>query len=266
VRGALLANGLLYAVDVAPTTRAAALVTLGGGIGGAIAGFRIGRGLTDSEAKASTAGSSFLGLTTLGVLGTAGVLDDEGSARPAIAAAVAAAVAGYPVGLRYPRRARYTVTSGDVDMLRIGATLGVMTVLTPFVNADVSEQTIWGAGTAGLVAGVLIGDRAFVRPYDHTPAEAAQVGLGATAGALIGLGAATLAEADEQLALGLATLGAILGTVAAEQLVAPQRAEQTPSDESSRRRRPGRFRFAPMSIGLTAAGARGQHPILTVSF
>jgi hypothetical protein len=271
VRGALMANGLVYVVsEDNASTEAVALATLAGGIAGAVSGFRIGRGLTDSEAKASTAGSTFLAATTLGTLGAAGLLEDGGSARPAVAATIAAGLVGYPVGLLYPRRARYTVTAGDVDMLGTAAALGVMTALTPVVDADTRNQVIWAAATAGLVGGLVIGDRLLVRPYNHTQAEATQVRLGAAAGGLIGLGAAALAEAGAQATVGLATAGAILGTLGAEQLVAPARAgprRTSPGrNGASPDRRSARFAFTPGGGALAAVGVPGRHAVLSVRF
>jgi hypothetical protein len=153
LRGALMANGLVYVVsEDNASTEAVALATLAGGIGGAVAGFRIGRGLTDSEAKASTAGSTFLAATTLGALGATGLLEDRGSARLAVGTTIAAGLVGYPVGLLYPRRARYTVTAGDVDMLGTAAALGVLAALTPVVDVDAREQVIWADGAKPLRA------------------------------------------------------------------------------------------------------------------
>jgi hypothetical protein len=42
------------------------------------------------------------------------------------AVTVGAGLAGYAWGPNYPRRASYAVTRGDVDVLTVGAVLGVM--------------------------------------------------------------------------------------------------------------------------------------------
>src|SRR5688572_18396699 len=131
-RGAFMARGLAFAFDVDDDDAWAASALLGG-IVGSVAGFRLGRGYTDSEARAATFGSTTLGGTTAGVLGALGAFEGaQSNERVAVAGIVAAGLLGYPLGVRYPRRAWYRVTAGDVMTLLpaglVGGALGATLV------------------------------------------------------------------------------------------------------------------------------------------
>src|SRR5207253_11324620 len=90
---------------------------------GTAIGFNVGRRLSDAEAHAATAGVEAAALLSLSAAMLSGA-----SSRGEAAAVAAGLVAGAPIGLRYPRRASYTVTAGDVDAVGtaglIGAVLG----------------------------------------------------------------------------------------------------------------------------------------------
>jgi hypothetical protein len=177
---------------------------------------------------------------------------------------VTAGVIGYPLGLRYPRRAPYTVTAGDVRLLPLAGLLALGVVGAPIVDTNIDEHLAGGLLTAGFVVGTFLGDRALVRPVDHTESDASLVWLGALAGGLIGAAPPVIAESDDaHFALASVTLGAILGTVAAEHLVEPRRAGTV----SSRVGRGGpSLELQP--FGLVGAVSRqpGIHPLLTLRF
>lgn len=271
LRGFGVANGILTALagDV-PDAKTAAAVGLAGSIAGSVAGFQYGRGLTDGEAKSATTMSSFAALIALGALGTSGVLDSGNSERAVAGVLVAAGTAGYLLGPRYPRSAKYTVTAGDVGMLWIGALLGSAATLTPFVGEGVDDQARYAAATVGGLAGIVIADRAWVRPYNHSTADVTMMWLGTFAGALLGTGLLVLADAsDPQVVLGLVTTGAVLGAIAAHNFVRPTVAGQRGASKITRPSgwlRNAEVEFAPASLALTAAGVHGNHPLLSIRF
>ena len=225
IRGALLVGGTLNALGVDPNADWGAASTLIGGIGGSTVGYYWGRRLTDSEAHSQTHGSTFLAATTAGIVGSLGGFDHDVNGRAVSGALVAGGVLGYPLGLRYPRHAHYTVTAGDVDLVPLSELLALGVVGVPLIDSHIDAHAIGGILTAGLVAGAIVGDRVFVRPFDHTEGDATLVWLGALAGGLIGAAPPVIAQSDDaHFALGSVTLGALLGTVAAEHLVEPRRA------------------------------------------
>jgi hypothetical protein len=155
-------------------------------------------------------------------------------------------------------------------MVVTGAALGVATAMTPFVDSGTDDRILWAAATGGLVAGAIIGDRAFARRFDYTGAEAAQVRLGAAAGGLIGWGVATSVRTEAPVMLGLTTLGAIVGTAAAQGLVAPRPAAQRRTswldhDAAGARRGP-RVELTAAGLVLAAAKMPARHPLVTLRF
>lgn len=227
LRGALLANGLRYAVGATSEagdseSRAAALTSFAGAIAGTALGFNIGRNLTDAEAAGATTGSTVLAATTAGVLGIAGGFQGD-EARGEVGAMVGTALLGYPLGLRYVRRAPYRVTAGDVSTVLTSGMLGALTS-TVLIPDDPDEQTGWGIVTTGFLAGLAIGDRKLAKAFDFTESQANLVRLGAAAGALMGfvIPAATEMENGRAI-LGFGSAGAILGTLATIGILKPRR-------------------------------------------
>lgn len=240
-----------------------------GGLGGSILGYWLGRGLTQSEAQAMSTGSTLAALTAVGLTSSVHAVDDDDDGRLVSGMAVAAGVAGYVLGPSYPRRARYTVTAGDIQMLRLGAMLGVMTSAVPIAGGGSDPRVAAGLLTAGLVAGTLAGDLIFVRPYDHTQSDAALVSLGALAGGLMGIALPVAAESGNgTIYMSTATLGAILGTLAAEHLIQPRRAgDIAPIKRTGEARgRAARWHFDPTALALAATRARGVYPVVGLTF
>jgi hypothetical protein len=219
--------------------------------------------LTTSEATSMTFGSNLAALTAVGVAGTAGLFDADDDGRATAGLAVAAGLAGYAVGPLYPRRAGYSVTSGDIGLLSLSGLLGAAVAAIPIAgNGDVDSKLASGLITAGMLGGVLIGDRAFVRPYDHTESEAGLVSLGGVAGGLMGAAIPVAAQSSEpRFVLATVTGGAILGMLAAEALVNPRRAGET-----IRREGASRFQFNPGSLAMAATGRRGVYPVVNWRF
>ncbi len=268
LRGAAAANLGLYALaggDV--DAKASYLATLAGGIAGDMIGFELAKPMTDAEAHGTAHGSTITAAVTAGLLGTVGMFENEGSSRVAAGAIVAAGALGYPAGLRYVRTAPYRVTAGDVGTLLTSELLGVATVGTFLVDADVDEHIGYGLLTAGFAVGALIGDRLLVKPYDHTTAEARLVNFGALAGGLIGVAVPVLASSDNAtVTLGMATAGAILGAVFTEGLIQPAKAgERTSLRESGKESRVS-IHFSPQSMLMAGLKQKGNHSILSLTF
>ena len=126
--------------------------------------------------------------------------------------------------------------------------------------------------TGGYALGALVGDRVFVRPFDHTESDARLLGLGTGAGALIGLAIPALAQSDNtNLIFGTATVGGILGAILTENLIAPDRAR---AGDTGAERRTGSLggssrvdvSFSPMGALMARSGMRGEHSILSLRF
>lgn len=266
-RGAFMARGLAFAFDMdADGEDAWAASALVGGIIGSIAGFRLGRGWTDSEARAATFGSTTIGGTTAGLLGAFGAFENDGDTeRVAVGAIVAAGLLGYPLGGRYARRASYPVTAGDVMTLLPAGLVGGALATTTVANSD--DRVISAAATAGYLTGVLVGDRLLVRRYDFTESEARLTQLGALAGGLMGLGVSAMAEADGTAAVALVAVGGFAGMALTVSIADPQLS----GARSGMRVEPGgrreaRVELDPMSIAHALARMPGRHSLLRVRF
>jgi hypothetical protein len=265
-RGLGIASGVLYMAgkDFRGDTYAAA--GLAGALGGAVAGFKFGRGLTDGEAEAATTVSNFAALTTLGLAGTFGVARDD--RRAVVGPMIATGILGYTLGPSYPRRAGYTVTRGDIQLLTLGATLGVLAAVTPVADTGANDQAIFAAATVGLLSGIAITERTWVRGYDHSTSDATQVTLGALAGGLMGGAVAILSKPPPSATTGLIAAGGILGAVAGHSFARPTRAGAQRLGLSPTR---GFFHGAqlelnPAELALSAGRVPGRHAIVTLRF
>lgn len=266
-RGLGIASGVLYTMageDIRGNTYAAA--GLAGALGGAVAGFKFGRRLTDGEAEAATTISNFAALTTLGLAGTFGVAREDG--RAVVGPMIATGILGYTLGPSYPRRAGYTVTRGDIQLLTLGATLGVLAAITPIVSSQTDQQAGFAAATAGGLSGIFIIEHTWVRGYDHSTSDATQVTLGSLAGGLMGGAIATLGEPPPSGTMGLIAAGGILGAVAGHSFARPARAGAQRLGLSPTR---GFFRrtqleLNPAELALSAGRVPGRHAIVTLRF
>jgi hypothetical protein len=280
LRGTGAVFGAMNALGLDPNVDVGATSTLVGGIGGSFLGYKLGKRLTDSEAHSMTVGSTLTAGIVTGALGTVGLFDVDDEGRAVSASLVASGLAGLPLGLSYPRRAGYTVTAGDADLLPLGALIGAGLAVTPFIDADDPDpKIISGAVTAGALAGTLLADRAFVRKFDHREGEATLIWLGALAGGLMGAAVPIAADSENgTVIVGFAALGSILGAAATVSLLEPRRAGAgtnggSGSDlrggggaERSRGSRGVDVQFAPLNGALAAAGVAGRYPFLTVRF
>lgn len=287
-RGFFAARGLanVFGVDPADDEEEQNLLALSGllgGIGGSVIGFNYAKPLTDGEARSAALASTTLAATVLGVAGTAGLLDNpaRGTERAVIASIIAAGVAGYPIGTSVARRATYTLTGGDVRATRLGGFLGAAvgataasTIWEDSENFDGSDaQRLTSALTlGGWLGGLFLGDRLGARLFDYTENEAFLIELGAIAGGIMGVAIPVLAESDEPVAyMAAGTGGAIVGAIVANRLVRPRRARPHSSsiELPVRVGAGGRRARAEVSVdgaALAAAGVRGQHAILRVTF
>ncbi|MDP1862076.1 MAG: hypothetical protein Q8K82_25715 [Gemmatimonadaceae bacterium] len=221
-RGGAIASGLLYvAAGDSVSGDVSAAVALGGAIAGTIFGFQAGLPLTDGEAHGSTFGSTFTTLTTAGLIGSFGGLSGD-LARGEVAGLIGAAIVGFPLGLRYVRRASYGITPGDITTMSTAALIGVLGAATFIGDSRPSGEVVAATLTAGFVAGTLAGDRIFVRRYDFTQSQGRLMGLGALAGALLGIAAPIAVESnDPRVYFGGASLGAMVGMVLTKGIITP---------------------------------------------
>jgi hypothetical protein len=210
---------------------------------------------------------------TAGLLGTADLYKDERTGRPAAAGIIAAGALGYPLGLRYVRTAPYHITAGDVGALWTAELLG-MTAAAAFIpEQDPSRAQIAGLLTAGFATGLVVGDMAFVRRFDHTDTDARLLYVGTGAGALIGVAIPALAQARSPHAwFGAAAAGGLIGAIVTEGMIAPQRAggdRRTGSVKPTDARRAAsrvEMHFAPQAAVMAAFKQPGYHSIFSMTF
>jgi hypothetical protein len=136
-------------------------------------------------------------------------------------------MAGYVLGPSYPRKAKYTVTAGDIQVTQLGGILGAAIGLTPFMRDNIEPEPFFASGTAGLLVGTYLAERQWARRYDHGSWDAGQTMLGSAAGALMGAAAAVLSEARFQGTYGLMVGGGVLGALIGHNLAGPTRASSS---------------------------------------
>lgn len=244
-----------------------------GGLAGAALGLGSARGMTEADAAGMAFGSDIGALIGLGTMeairGKETCTTDPGtffetctrrlSDRTEVAMILASGIVGYPLGLLYPRNARYHVTPGDITTLWATALLGATTT-SAFLGAKSSGRAVATTITTGGVLGIIAGDRFIVQRYDHSRTDGGRVVLGTFAGGLMGAGVATIFDHDNpgpHFIAGAAAVGALTGIIVTERYLDP------PSDAG-----PPRFRvtFNPASIALLAARTPGNHSLLNVRF
>ena len=224
-RGALIANGLRYVLQSSGSTsgRTTAAITVGGALAGSTLSFQLGRNLTDGEAHGATFGSTVTAALTAGAIGIGGGFGGENN-RPEIAGLIGASLVGYPIGLRYVRRAQYTITAGDFAGLETAGLVGILGGSILVADDNIDGRVIAGALTAGLIGGLVLGDRAIVRPYDFTESQGWLLRLGTLAGGLIALALPVGLQAEDARAyLAAATAGAAIGMGVTTHILSPDR-------------------------------------------
>ncbi len=266
VRGLGVGTGLLYAAAGDADSRSYAAAGLVGALAGQITGFQLGKRLTIGEAEAATSISTYAAATAMGVAGASGLINEVDDGRGAIAATIGAGLVGYALGPSYPRRARYTVTRGDVQLLSTGAILGIGVGVTPFLRDNIpDEKPFFASATAGMLGGLLLVERGWVRPFDHSARDAAETSVGMGAGALMGAGVGVLTDASVQAMVGLMTGGGVLGALVAHNLAAPARAGTTRVGQVHGSRG-AKLSWEPSALALAASKVPGQHAFLRLTF
>lgn len=268
--GALAGWGTTFLMGM--TDRAQAAGAFIGGITGTGLGLGIARNMSEADAVGAGFGADISALiawgTTEALTGEPrctqdanGFFDckDRISDKAQVSLILGSGLLGYPLGVLYPRNARYNVTPGDIQMLYATTGLGILAGVS-FLPESPKTSTAYAAATAGGVVGLIAGDRFLVRRFDHGRSEAGRVMLGTGAGALMGAGIAALINTDldsPQLVFGMATAGGLLGLIVAETYV------DATADAG---RRGARISFNTASILSMAAGTPGNHSLITVRF
>ena len=268
LRGWGMAAGLLYASEADGDRKTYSGIGLAGALSGTVAGYYFGKRLTDSEAQSASSFSNFAALTALGLSGATGLAQRSDDVRPAVGAAVAAGALGYALGPRYPRAASYTVTTGDVQTLTVGAILGAAAAFTPFANEqNADSKGAAAAATAGLLGGIIVADRLLVQPFDYATSDAAVLALGAIAGVFVGAATAVLAEPSSEGTLALLSAGGIAGAIAGHKFARPPRANSMMRVGSlGASGRSATFELDPAGLLLTTSRAPGAHGMVHLRF
>ncbi len=270
--GALAGWATMYVLDASDRAQFAGAFV--GGLTGTALGLSIARKMTEADAVGLAFGSDIGALIGWGTLeairGRETCTPNPApfvppdckrrlSDRSEVAMILASGIIGYPLGLLYPRNARYRVTPGDIQTLW-GTTFLGMAAAGTFLGEKSSGRAIAASLTAGGVLGMIAGDRFLVQRFDHSRTAGGRVVLGAVAGGLMGAGVASLTNTsnpDSHLVLGLATVGGLTGIIVTERYL-----DQPPDAGRTR----FRVTFNPASIALLAARTPGNHPLLNVRF
>lgn len=269
--GALAGWATMYVFDQGNRTQSAGAFV--GGLAGAALGVSFGRNMTEADAVGSAFGSDMGALigwgTTEAIRGKETCTFDPVSFvetctralsnRTEVAMILASGLVGYPLGLLYPRNARYHVTPGDIQTLWGTAILG-MTTTSAFLGAKSSGRARAATATTGGVLGIIAGDRFLVQRYDHSRTDGGRVVLGTVAGGLMGAGVATLFNTDNpdpHFVLGLAAAGGLAGTIITEHYLDPASDAGPPRLSVT---------FNPVSLAMLATRTPGNHSLLNVRF
>jgi len=259
------ATSYLFGADDGPPQAASTLV---GGLVGTALGLRFARGMTEADAVGTGFGSDLGALIGLGVSeavrgdGGCGGVDIGstcGTDKAEIATILASGLVGYPLGLLYPRNARYHVTAGDINTLWPGALVGGLAGAA-LLHESPSVRAAASAVTAGGVLGVILADRFLVQRADHSRTEATQLLFGTVAGSLVGAGVANLfvnAHHSPEPVFALSAIGGLAGIIGTEIYLQP-------SGDAGQQR--FSVTFNPTAIALTAARTPGNHSLINVRF
>jgi hypothetical protein len=238
-------------------------LALGSAIVGTIAGVTLGKSLTDAEAHAASFGMETAAAATL--LGTS----IAGTSARATAGAVALVSAlGYPIGVKYPRRAGYQVTAGDVEATTTSALVGVLVGSSALGAVDhPTTNQITAFLAAGYLGGAIAGDWLLARPLDFSQSDATLLNIGAVAGAFVGGVFPVLARSNSLAAdTGAPALGAMLGmAIVASALPGVNEPHRVGSVRLQPRTGPV-LSFVPSGLVGIAAHAQGAYSLARVSF
>ena len=269
--GALAGWATMYVFDQGNRTQSAGAFV--GGLAGAALGVSFGRNMTEADAVGSAFGSDMGALIGWGTMEAirggetctqnpvsfVQICTRPLSNRAEVATILASGIVGYPLGLLYPRNARYHVTPGDIQTLWSTTLLGLAAAGT-FLGAKSSGRAVAATLTTGGVLGIIAGDRYLVQRFDHSRTDGGRVVLGTAAGGLMGAGVAVLFNSNNpspHLVLGLATVGGLAGIIATERYLDPA------SDAGPRRLS---ITFNPASLAMLATRTPGNHSLLNVRF
>jgi hypothetical protein len=270
--GALAGWGTMFVLGGGDRTQSAGAFV--GGLAGASLGLGVGRSMTEADAVGAAFGSDVGALIGWGTMEAIRgretctpnpdptqqtICTRSLSNKTEVTVVLASGIIGYPMGVLYPRNARYNVTPGDIQTLW-GTTLIGMSAAGAFLGEKSSGRTIAATLTTGGVVGIIAGDRFLVQRYDHTRTDGGRVFLGALAGGLMGAGVASLTDTnnpDPHLVNAFAAAGGIIGIIATERYL-------DPSSDAGRPR--FRVTFNPASIALLAARNPGNYSLLNVRF
>jgi hypothetical protein len=270
--GALAGWGTMYMIGA--TNRAQSAGAFVGGITGASLALSIARHMTEADAVGAAFGSDIGALIGWGTMEA--IRGQETCVIPAdpfafpdckralstkteVAIVLASGIIGYPLGVLYPRNARYNVTPGDIQTLW-GTTFLGMAAAGTFLGDRSSGRAVATALTAGGIVGMIAGDRFLVQRFDHSRTDGGRVVLGTVAGGLMGAGIATLTNTtnpNPHLVLGTAAAGGLLGIIATERYL-------DPAPDAGRPRL--RVTFNPASIPLLAFRKPGNYSLINVRF
>ena len=270
--GALAGWATMYVFDGGDRTQAAGAFV--GGLAGAALGLSTARNMTEADAVGSAFGSDMGALIGWGTMEAIRgketctpnpdpFLDSQCtralSDRAEVAVILASGLVGYPLGLLYPRNARYRVTPGDIQTLWGTAILG-MTTTSAFLGAKSSGRAVAATVTTGGVLGIIVGDRFLVQRYDHSRTDGGRVVLGTVAGGLIGAGVASIFDHDNpgpHFVGGAAAIGGLAGIIVTERYL------DAPSDAGRPRLS---VTFNPAGLAALAMRSPGNHSLLNVRF
>jgi hypothetical protein len=267
--GALGAWGLAYVLGAEDRAQAGAAFI--GGLAGTAIGLGWGRGMTEAEAVGAGFGADLGALIAWGTVSTIDGDPDCGfanevyscrdriSGKAKVLTVLASGLAGYPLGVLYPKNSSYNVTPGDIQTLWPAALVGALGGIS-FLPESPKESHAWAAATLGGIVGVLAGDRFLVRRRDHSRTDAGRLTLGTIAGGLMGGGIAALIDTDlrdPQLVFALTTIGGLTGMIVTERTIDPRR-------DAGRQR--VRVTFNPSGLVMLATETKGMHSLFTVRF
>jgi hypothetical protein len=272
LNGALAGWATSYLLNADDRTQAAGAFI--GGLTGAAIGLRTARNMTEADAVGAGFGAdagALIGFGTMEALrgksectfdlasGNTTCTERRLSERAEVAVVLASGLIGYPLGVLYPRNARYNVTAGDIETLGTTSALGAGAGIS-LLNRNSSYAHFATAATIGGVLGMMAGDRFLVQRYDHERDEADRLSLGTAAGALMGAGIAALGNStrnNPHAIGGLTVAGGLAGLIVTERYLRPNPDAGRP-----------RFRvtFNPASAVLAAARVQGNHSLFDVRF